>query len=106
MTAQFNYRYFLVQYQRLTGGEGGIRTPDRLAPMPHFECGAFDHSATSPSAKTGGFAPPRSGRVLGEDGGPDKNRVGIRSNLDGPLDDPRQRRRVPCRAHRRRAAAA
>jgi hypothetical protein len=31
-----------------TGGEGGIRTPDGLAPMPHFECGAFDHSATSP----------------------------------------------------------
>jgi hypothetical protein len=26
------------------GGEGGIRTPDRLAPMPHFECGAFNHS--------------------------------------------------------------
>ena len=34
------------------GGEGGIRTPDRLAPMPHFECGAFDHSATSPGAIT------------------------------------------------------
>ena len=34
---------------RYIGGEGGIRTPDRLAPMPHFECGAFDHSATSPS---------------------------------------------------------
>src|SRR5664279_1709127 len=32
----------------MAGGEGGIRTPDRLAPMPHFECGAFDHSATSP----------------------------------------------------------
>ena len=31
------------------GGEGGIRTPDRVAPMPHFECGAFNHSATSPS---------------------------------------------------------
>jgi hypothetical protein len=31
-----------------TGGEGGIRTPDGLAPMPHFECGAFNHSATSP----------------------------------------------------------
>ena len=31
-----------------SGGEGGIRTPDRLAPMPHFECGAFNHSATSP----------------------------------------------------------
>src|SRR5579872_2387744 len=36
-------RVFLV-----AGGEGGIRTPDRLAPMPHFECGAFNHSATSP----------------------------------------------------------
>src|SRR5216117_1713051 len=33
------------------GGEGGIRTPDRLAPMPHFECGAFDHSATSPRGR-------------------------------------------------------
>jgi hypothetical protein len=33
------------------GGEGGIRTPDRLAPMPHFECGAFNHSATSPVAR-------------------------------------------------------
>ena len=38
---------------RETGGEGGIRTPDRLAPMPHFECGAFDHSATSPGANSG-----------------------------------------------------
>jgi hypothetical protein len=32
----------------VSGGEGGIRTPDGVAPMPHFECGAFDHSATSP----------------------------------------------------------
>src|SRR5713101_2750486 len=39
------------------GGEGGIRTPDRLAPMPHFECGAFDHSATSPGAITGRICP-------------------------------------------------
>ena len=31
------------------GGEGGIRTHDTLAGMPHFECGAFDHSATSPA---------------------------------------------------------
>lgn len=30
------------------GGEGGIRTHDTLAGMPHFECGAFDLSATSP----------------------------------------------------------
>jgi hypothetical protein len=58
------------------GGEGGIRTPDRLAPMPHFECGAFDHSATSPGAKTGRVPALPSGRVLGEDGGPDKARVG------------------------------
>ena len=35
------------------GGEGGIRTPDTLASMPHFECGAIDHSATSPHARAG-----------------------------------------------------
>ncbi len=33
---------------RWSGGEGGIRTHDTVARMPHFECGAFDHSATSP----------------------------------------------------------
>ena len=33
---------------RRRGGEGGIRTPDTVARMPHFECGAFNHSATSP----------------------------------------------------------
>jgi hypothetical protein len=32
------------------GGEGGIRTPGTLASTPHFECGAIDHSATSPEA--------------------------------------------------------
>jgi hypothetical protein len=42
--------------------------------MPHFECGAFDHSATSPGAILGVIPHPRSGRVLGEDGGPDKAR--------------------------------
>ena len=42
---------------KASGGEGGIRTPDRLAPMPHFECGAFDHSATSPGAMMGGLPP-------------------------------------------------
>ena len=39
-----------------SGGEGGIRTPDRLAPMPHFECGAFNHSATSPGRRQGLWA--------------------------------------------------
>ena len=34
--------------RKKSGGEGGIRTPDALAGMPHFECGAFNHSATSP----------------------------------------------------------
>lgn len=34
-----------------SGGEGGIRTPDTVARMPHFECGAFNHSATSPSRR-------------------------------------------------------
>ena len=36
---------------KASGGEGGIRTPDGLAPMPHFECGAFNHSATSPRGR-------------------------------------------------------
>ncbi len=30
------------------GGEGEIRTLDQVSPMPVFETGAFDHSATSP----------------------------------------------------------
>jgi hypothetical protein len=30
------------------GGEGGIRTHGTVAGTPHFECGAFDLSATSP----------------------------------------------------------
>src|SRR3954451_18505404 len=33
---------------RIYGGEGGIRTPGTVARTPHFECGAIDHSATSP----------------------------------------------------------
>jgi hypothetical protein len=37
-----------ARFEPALGGEGGIRTPDTLAGMPHFECGAFDHSATSP----------------------------------------------------------
>jgi hypothetical protein len=31
-----------------SGGEGGIRTHVTVARKPHFECGAFDLSATSP----------------------------------------------------------
>jgi hypothetical protein len=35
------------------GGERGIRTLDTLASMPHFECGAFNHSAISPTSLHG-----------------------------------------------------
>ena len=34
------------------GGEGGIRTPGTLPRTPHFECGTFNHSATSPQAES------------------------------------------------------
>ena len=29
-------------------GKGEIRTPEKLTPLPVFETGAFDHSATFP----------------------------------------------------------
>src|SRR5579871_3791261 len=48
------HRAIIVQKQiliRSSGGEGGIRTPDTVARMPHFECGAFNHSATSPQTQ-------------------------------------------------------
>ncbi len=32
----------------LKSGEGEIRTLGTVSRTPHFECGAFDHSATSP----------------------------------------------------------
>lgn len=31
-------------------GERGIRTLERLSPLQHFQCCAFDHSAISPCA--------------------------------------------------------
>ena len=34
------------------GGEGGIRTHGTLPGTPHFECGTFDHSATSPRCRS------------------------------------------------------
>jgi hypothetical protein len=36
------------EQEKIFGGEGGIRTPDTVTRMPHFECGAFNRSATSP----------------------------------------------------------
>ncbi len=41
----------LLYFQSLSSEEwrkGEIRTPDTVARMPDFECGAFNHSATSP----------------------------------------------------------
>lgn len=67
------------------GGEGGIRTPDRLAPMPHFECGAFNHSATSPEGAIEGLRPLWLGALIGEDGWPDKARKGRIRSLFQPL---------------------
>lgn len=32
----------------VSGGALGIRTLDTIAGIPHFECGAFDHSANAP----------------------------------------------------------
>ncbi len=34
------------------GGEGGIRTHGTRKGTPHFECGAIDHSTTSPHARS------------------------------------------------------
>src|SRR5580704_13469718 len=45
---QVNFQCHIICLNR--GGEGGIRTPGTLARTPHFECGAIDHSATSPGA--------------------------------------------------------
>ncbi len=36
------------------GGEIGIRTLGTVTGTPHFECGAFDHSAISPHVKRTG----------------------------------------------------
>ena len=39
----------LIQFKLArVGGKGEIRTPEELAPLPLFESGAFDHSATFP----------------------------------------------------------
>ena len=40
-----------TRQRRLRSGEKGIRTPDTVTRIPHFECGAIDHSAISPKRK-------------------------------------------------------
>src|ERR1700719_1961238 len=56
----------------VAGGEGGIRTPDTVARMPHFECGAFNHSATSPRGRGGVFENPATRIYVTEGPGGDK----------------------------------
>jgi hypothetical protein len=55
-----------------SGGEGGIRTPDTVTRMPHFECGAFNRSATSPEAEKGLKKPQLDGGYLTKRAGTDK----------------------------------
>jgi hypothetical protein len=57
------------------GGEGGIRTPDTLASMPHFECGAFNHSATSPEPERASKRPRMDGRYVTKRAKTDKGRT-------------------------------
>jgi hypothetical protein len=56
---KFSSLYRSVDFTR--GGEGGIRTPDTLTSMPHFECGAFNRSATSPGRAGGKKGPEAEG---------------------------------------------
>ncbi|GEM_PF-2067237 len=39
--------------ERHCGGDGGIRTHDRVTPIHTFQACAFDHSATSPHIPSG-----------------------------------------------------
>ena len=55
--------------------------------MPHFECGAFNHSATSPGAKTA-MVRRVAGGVLCEDGCPDKALNGFSGPITSDLQKP------------------
>src|SRR5437773_3175524 len=74
MKSQTRKMFYIRYLGEYYGGEGGIRTPDTVARMPHFECGAFNHSATSPSGAECGETP-RRGRSISE-GGRSKQALG------------------------------
>ncbi len=46
-------RFYSYDIRKLLviGGERGIRTPERVAPLTVFETAAFGHSAISPQQK-------------------------------------------------------
>ena len=71
-------KLILLNEWRSDGGEGGIRTPGTLARTPHFECGAIDHSATSP--------------------GPAATPQNVRRRVGGPLSMSGHRRQGGARA--------
>ena len=54
--------------KRAVAQRGGIRTPGTLASTPHFECGAFNHSATSPRGLCGAKRPPVVARYVAGQG--------------------------------------
>ena len=98
------------------GGEGGIRTPGTLARTPHFECGAIDHSATSPadaSARSRLSAWGRAPISMARPGSQGASRARLarraRASAGGPSAPPtadRARRRRPPGAPLRRPSAA
>jgi hypothetical protein len=48
LTDSANFGSEWMALKQVVGGEIGIRTLGTVAGTPHFECGAFDHSAISP----------------------------------------------------------
>ena len=61
----------LLEKHNTMGAKG---TGDTLASMPHFECGAFNHSATSPEPETGLKRPRMDGRYVTKRAKTDKGR--------------------------------
>ena len=45
---QQTIKNIIITFEWITGGDGGIRTHDRVTPIHTFQACAFDHSATSP----------------------------------------------------------
>ena len=45
---RYNYLFKNFKYENSSGGETGIRTQERVAPLPVFKTGAFNRSAISP----------------------------------------------------------
>ena len=45
------FQILLKNFKIFSGGETGIRTQERVAPLPVFKTGAFNRSAISPLAR-------------------------------------------------------